>query len=162
MTATTRRRHRGRRGITCPLCSRTELRLPTHPGFATPLASLTVLAVDSGVDLSDLPEPAAQTGFAGAVAAWRTPDGYSGLLMLAPDLDNGLRADVLAFGLALLDKPEQVVAAPRGRVGIRLERLPAAPKGNGHVAWHVAARCGRRTESATFEFVPLYAKEESA
>lgn len=146
----------------CPVCGQ-PIPAPgpgsvvRDPLLTTPDARLRALALESGIlTFADLTGDGSD-GVGGAVAVAHVADGeVSGLAWVAEDLDDGLRADVLAFAIALLADPADPVGHARGsRVGIGSQRLPAAPNGAGHVAWHLAAACGRVSPSTTFAVVEL-------
>jgi len=120
----------------------------------TPLARLYALAVEVDVNVFDLPDDVG-SDFAGAVASGYDSDGrMHGLVGLRKDLDDDLRCDVLAFGIAAyVGQPEQISKAPGEMLGIAPSRLPAARDGIGHLAWHMLRTCGRLTTSATFELM---------
>ncbi|PXY22326.1 hypothetical protein BAY60_20870 [Prauserella muralis] len=121
------------------------------PLLTTPAARLCAVALQAGIQVFDVPADACP-GLAGTVGA----TSGSGLLGLADDLDDDLRADVLAFGIAVLAAaPSAVSSAPEGYLAIGRTRLPAARGGVGHLAWHMARTCGRDTPSATFELAAL-------
>ncbi|TWE27521.1 hypothetical protein [Prauserella muralis] len=73
------------------------------------------------------------------------------IIMLADNLDEDLRADVIVFGFAVLGGiPEVVADSADGYILVGRERRPTEPDSVSHVAWHVAHLCGRHTSSATF------------
>lgn len=121
------------------------------PLLSTPVARLCAVALQADIQVFDVPADTCP-GLAGTVGAG--PGG--GLLGLADDLDDDLRADVLAFGIAVLAAASSTVgSAPEGYLAIGRSRLPAARGGIGHLAWHMARTCGRDTPSATFELAAL-------
>lgn len=151
--------------LPCPVCgvtvrrdaaSNTEGNNIDDPMLATPVARLYAVAAEAGVVVGDIP-PDESDGFAGAVAVgFDERSEMHGMVYLAEDLDDDLRADVLAFGIAVLVGDSAcVVDTPNRCIGIGRERLPAARKGVGHLAWHMLRSCGRDTYSATFELVSV-------
>ncbi|ASR36504.1 hypothetical protein BAY61_17510 [Prauserella marina] len=152
-------------GAPCPVCGVPVGRRPPYapehspiddPMLTTPSAKLCAVALEGQIRVFDVPVEASE-GFGGAVAAGMDDDGsVRGMVGLAEDLDDDLRADVLAFGIAVLAGAMNVVTrSPNGYLAIGRTRLPAAPTGVGHLAWHMARTCGRDTPSATFELVSL-------
>lgn len=70
---------------------------------------------------------------------------------LTDDLDDDLRANVLAFGLAVLVGTLDILdESPDGVLGISRQRLPQADNGLGNLAWHMLQTCGRESPSTTF------------
>lgn len=145
----------------CPICGPIPTPGPGSvvwdPLLATPDARLRALAVESDVRVFDDLTGDGSNGVGGAAAVAVDECGEVHILVwVAQGLDDGLRADVLAFGIALVAAADDVVErAPGSRVGICCERLAAAPDGPGHVAWHLAAACGRVSPSTTFAVVDL-------
>lgn len=140
----------------CPVCGPT---LPPGPGavvqdplLTTPDARLRALAVGAGIQVFDDLKGDGGDGIGGAAAVVFDDDGQAHrLVWVAEGLADELRADVLAFAIALVADPDDPVGrTPAGRVGIGSDRLPAAGDGVGHVAWHLAAACGRTSPSTTF------------
>lgn len=122
------------------------------PLLTTPVARLCAVALESRIAVLDL-DADATDGLAGAVGVGVDQDGeLRGMVALADDLDDALRADVLAFGIAVyISDAARLVRAEEGYLGIGRERLPET--GIGHLAWHIARSCGTTTTSATFELV---------
>jgi hypothetical protein len=87
-------------------------------------------------------------------------DEPQGMIGLTDDLDDKLRADVLAFGLAVLvGTPEILAESPDGILGISRQRLPQADNGPGNLAWHMLQTCGRESPSATFRLMIIHSDE---
>jgi hypothetical protein len=130
------------------------------PLLTTPLARLMALAMGTNVRVFEV--PAAQSaGLAGLVGVGSGTDGEPQCKIgLTDDLDDGLRADVLAFGLAVLvGTPEVLDESPDGVLGISGERLPQAGNGPGNLAWHMLETCGRVSPSATFRLMVIQSDE---
>jgi hypothetical protein len=124
---------------------------------ATLLLRLTALAKQAGVvDVFDMSVQSC-AGLAGAIAIGIDKDGnLRATIGLADDLNDELRADVLAFGVAVfVGEPTLLTSRPNGLLGLGRERLLPAKRGPGHLAWHMLYSCGRTTVSATFEVVPI-------
>lgn len=144
--------------VVCPVCGPAFMSGPSSvvrdPLLTTAEARLRAVAMESGIEIfDDLPE---EDGVGGAAAVERFPDGLHRLAWVAEGLDDALRADVVAFLIALLADPDDPVRqAPGSRIGVWCERLAPAPDGVGHVAWHMAAACGRVSPSTTFEVFDL-------
>lgn len=145
--------------VTCPVCGTPPLgpgpgSMVRDPLLTTPEARLHALAMEVGIEVfDDLPRA---DGIGGAAAVFEFPDERLRVAWTTEGLDDGLRADVLAFLIALLTDPDDPVRhTPGSRVGVRSQRRAAAPDGVGHVAWHLAAGCGRVTRSATFDVFDL-------
>jgi hypothetical protein len=139
------------------LFSREICRMTTSGGgealrLPTPLARLYAMALHGDIDVTvhdDSTEP-----WPDDIAALAT---YDKIVILSPSLDDDLRADVLAFAVAVCcsievgdTAPEGYIAAPDGYVAIGRERLPDPPKGPGRLARLFAQQCGRDIDSATF------------
>lgn len=124
------------------------------PMLTTPLARMMALAMGTDVRVFEVPV-AHSAGLAGLVGVGSGPDGEPQCKIgLTDDLDDGLRADVLAFGLAVLvGTPEILDESPDGVLGISRERLPQAGNGPGNLAWHMLQTCGRESPSATFRLM---------
>jgi hypothetical protein len=125
--------------------------------LTTPDARLRALALESGIQVfGDLTGDGSDgVGGAAAVAVQGCGDVHR-LAWVAEGLDDGLRVDVLAFAMALLADPDDPVGHARGsQIGIGSERLAAARYGAGHLAWHLAAMCGRVSPSTTFALLDL-------
>lgn len=88
------------------------------PLLSTPVARLLALAMGTGVRVFDVPA-VHSVGLAGLVGVSLDKDGEPQCSMgLTDDLDNDLRADVLAFGLAVLvGTPEILDESPDGILG---------------------------------------------
>lgn len=149
--------------VPCPVCgvtvrpdSYSESRGSNinDPLLATPLARLYAVAAETNITVEDVGADVAGD-LAGAVAAGIDQQGLlRGLIFLSEDLDDDLRADILAFGIALFTgEPDRITDTPNWSVGISRNRLPAAGNGIGHLAWHMLRSCGRNTASATFEII---------
>jgi hypothetical protein len=124
--------------------------------LSTPMARLCALAMEAGMTIEDISDDEA-CDLAGAVSVGFDQDGeIHGMLSIAEDLDDDLRTDILAFGIAVyVGEARRIVETPGGYVGIGRDRLPAARRGAGHLAWHMARSCGRDTPSATFDLVGI-------
>lgn len=124
------------------------------PLLTTPVARLMALAMGTDVRVFDVPT-ARGAGLAGLVGLGLDEDGEPRpTIGLADDLDDDLRADVLAFGLAVLvGTPEILGESPDGVLGISRERLPQADNGPGNLAWHMVQTCGRESPSTTFQLM---------
>jgi hypothetical protein len=130
-------------------------------GLPTPLARLYAMAMHGSINVSvyddsDEPWPDSETA---ALAS------YDGIVILNPSLDDDLRADVLAFAIAVCcsivigdTAPEGRIAAPDGYVAIGRERLPEPPNGPGRLAKLFARQCGRDIDSATFSVFSGFSK----
>lgn len=151
--------------ILCPVCGDERLRNIdfrahgidlTDPLLTTPVARLCAVAIEFCITVHDLPVAEAE-GCAGALALDHNDKGkMHGTVFLAEDLDDGLRADAFAFGIAaLMLDTRRISETPRSYIWLSPTRLPAAKLGSGHLAWHIARTCGRITRSATFDFVEL-------
>jgi hypothetical protein len=97
------------------------------PMLSTPATRLLALALGTGIRVFDI-SAARSVGLAGLVGIGfdknSEPQRSVGL---ADDLDDDLRADVLAFGLAVLvGTPEILAESPDGVLGISRHRLPQA------------------------------------
>jgi hypothetical protein len=104
----------------------------TQPG---PLSRISALAEDIGVIVFDVP-PEATDGLAGAVAvAGIDPDGVlRASIGLAEDLNEQLRSDVLAFGIAVfVGEPGRLLSQANGMLGIGRARLKCAQRGAGYL-----------------------------
>lgn len=130
------------------------------PLLTTPVARLMALAMGTGTRVVDVPA-AHSVGLAGLVGVGSDEDGEpQGMVGLTDDLDDDLRADVLAFGLAVLvGTPEILSESPDGILGISRERLPQADKGAGNLAWHMLQTCGRESPSTTFRLMIIQSDE---
>ena len=124
----------------------------SDPLLTTPVARLCAVALEARIAVLDLDSDTTD-GLAGAVGVGVDQDGeLRGMVALADDLDDALRADVLAFGIAVyISDSARLVRAEEGYLGIGRDRL--AETGIGHLAWHIARSCGSTTTSATFELV---------
>lgn len=151
------------RTFTCPVCGvRMGPKVGGNGGespiddplLPTPVARLYAVAAQAGIRVFDM-SPQLSEGFAGTVAVGVEHDGeLSCMVGLAEDLDDELRADVLAFGIAVLAGATPLVeSTPDGFLCIGRNRLPSAATGPGHLAWHMVRTCGQDTSSATFELV---------
>ncbi|WP_143035955.1 hypothetical protein [Lentzea fradiae] len=126
------------------------------PLLTTPTARLMALAMGTDIRVVDLPADHS-VGLAGLVGIGSDEDGEPrSTIGLTDDLDDDLRADVLAFGLAVLvGTPEVLAESPDGILGISKERLPQADNGPGNLAWHMLQTCGRESPSTTFRLMIL-------
>ncbi|MDX8033259.1 hypothetical protein SK803_23830 [Lentzea sp. BCCO 10_0856] len=130
------------------------------PLLSTPVARLLALAMGTGVRVFDIAAERS-VGLAGLVGVGSGPDGEPQCSIgLTDDLDDDLRADVLAFGLAVLvGTPEVLDESPDGVLGISRERLPQAGNGAGNLAWHMLQTCGRESPSTTFPLMIIQSDE---
>ncbi|MET8763135.1 hypothetical protein [Lentzea sp. NPDC004782] len=130
------------------------------PLLSTPVAKLLALAMGTDVRVFDIPA-ARSAGLAGLVGVNVGADGEPQCSIgLTDDLDDDLRADVLAFGLAVLvGTPEILGESPDGVLGISRERLPQAGNGPGNLAWHMLQTCGRESPSTTFRLMIIQSDE---
>ncbi|WP_285503395.1 hypothetical protein [Actinokineospora sp. NBRC 105648] len=122
----------------------------------TPVGRLYDVADKAHIIVFDVTAEDAE-GYAGAVGiGFDEQDTRFGLVGLAEDLDDDLRADVLSFGIAaVVGDAARIMAATDGYLAIERTRRPAAQAGVGHLAWHIARSCGRATPSATFDLVDI-------
>ncbi|GAB2811389.1 hypothetical protein [Lentzea nigeriaca] len=130
------------------------------PLLTTPVARLMALAM--GTDIRVFEMPAARSiGLAGLVGLGSDKNGEPQCMIgLSDDLDDDLRADVLAYGLAVLvGTPEILDESPDGILGISRERLPQADNGPGNLAWHMLQTCGRESPSTTFRLMVIQSDE---
>ncbi|MGW6929826.1 hypothetical protein ACWGE0_07125 [Lentzea sp. NPDC054927] len=130
------------------------------PLLTTPVARLMALAMGTDVRVFDVPA-ARSVGLAGLVGLGSDKDGEPQCMIgLTDDLDDDLRADVLAFGLAVLvGTPEVLDESPDGVLGISRQRLPQAGNGPGNLAWHMLQTCGRESPSTTFRLMVIQPEE---
>lgn len=130
------------------------------PLLSTPVARLLALAMGAGVRVFDVPA-ARSVGLAGLVGVSLAKDGEPQCSIgLTDDLDDDLRADVLAFGLAVLvGTPEILDESSGGILGISRQRLPQAGNGPGNLAWHMLQTCGRESPSTTFRLMIIQPDE---
>ncbi|MCP2244609.1 hypothetical protein [Lentzea aerocolonigenes] len=130
------------------------------PLLSTPAARLMALAMGTGTRVFDIPT-ARSVGLAGLVGVSSDKNGEpQGSIGLTDDLDDDLRADVLAFGLAVLvGTPEVLAESPDGILGISRQRLPQADNGPGNLAWHMLQTCGRESPSTTFRLMIIQPDE---
>ncbi|WP_319975528.1 hypothetical protein [Lentzea sokolovensis] len=128
--------------------------------LSTPVARLLALAMGTGIRVFDVPA-ARSVGLAALVGVGSDKDGeLQCSIGLTDDLDDDLRADVLAFGLAVLvGTPEILDESPDGVLGISRQRLPQADNGPGNLAWHMLQMCGRESPSATFRLMIIQPNE---
>lgn len=139
----------------CPVCGLVPASGPgslvRDPLLATPDARLRALAVEVGIQVFDDLTGNGSDGIGGAAAVVADECGdVHQLVWVAQGLEDGLRADVLAFAIALVADPDDPVGCARAsRIGIGAERVPVWDR-VGHVAWHLAASCGRVSPSTTF------------
>jgi hypothetical protein len=130
------------------------------PLLSTPVARLLALAMGTGVRVVDV-SAAHSVGLAGLVGVSLDNDGEPLCSIgLADDLDDDLRADVLAFDLAVLAGTPEILDASRdGILGISRQRLPQASNGPGNLAWHMLQPCGRESPSTTFRLMIIQPNE---
>ncbi|MPZ00547.1 MAG: hypothetical protein GEU97_21725 [Actinophytocola sp.] len=150
--------------LPCPVCGVTPAATQPvgsgvvhDPSLPSPWERLCALAREADIEVCQLAPELSDHDVAGAVAINCDDNaGPPGLVALAEGLDDDTRTDVLAFGIAMFTtEHEQPPGDPVITFGIRRHRLPAAPSGVGHLAWHMLRTCGRLTSSATFDVVPL-------
>ncbi|MEV4317780.1 hypothetical protein [Actinocrispum sp. NPDC049592] len=122
----------------------------------TPLLRIRALAEFTQKHIVNVPKEDA-AGTAGFVAIGYDEEGNQrGLIGIAEDLDDGLKADVLAFALAVFaGDSERIANSADGWLAIGRDRLAPAKEGIGYLAWHMLISCGRGTPSATFELLPI-------
>lgn len=130
------------------------------PLLTTPVAKLMALAMGTNIRVFDVPA-AHSVGLAGLVGVSLGEDDEPQCSIgLTDDLDDDLRADVLAFGLAVLvGTPEILDESPDGVLGISRQRLPQAGNGPGNLAWHMLQTCGRESPSTTFRLMIIQSEE---
>ncbi|MGI5500078.1 hypothetical protein [Lentzea sp. CA-135723] len=130
------------------------------PMLTTPMARLMALAMGTNIRVFDLPAKHS-IGLAGLVGVdLDAPGGPVCKIGLTDDLDDDLRADVLAFGIAVLvGTPELLGESEDGVLGISRERLPQARNGPGNLAWHMLETCGRKAPSTTFRLMVIQSDE---
>jgi hypothetical protein len=130
----------------------------TDSPLTQPTLLLRMRALADQVEIKVLDVPIEEAaGLAGFVAVGYNDEGdQRGLIGLAEDLDDDLRVDVLAFGIAVFAADSETIAnSANSWLGIGRERLTPAKKGVGNLAWHMLHTCGRNTPSATFELVSV-------
>ncbi|WP_143027630.1 hypothetical protein [Lentzea albidocapillata] len=130
------------------------------PLLTTPTARLMALAMGTNIRVFEVPV-AHSVGLAGLVGIG-TDENDEPLckIGLTDDLDDDLRADVLAFGIAVLvGTPEILGNSPDGVLGISRQRLPQADNGPGNLAWHMLQTCGRESPSTTFRLMIIQPEE---
>lgn len=127
------------------------------PLLITPIARLMALAMETSVRVFDVPANHS-VELAGLVGVTSDKDGEPQCRIgLTDDLDDDLRTDVLAFGLAVLvGTPEILDESPDGILGIGRQRLPRADHGPGRLAWHMLQTCGRESPSTTFRLMIIH------
>jgi hypothetical protein len=126
------------------------------PLLTTPTARLMALAMGTNIRVFEVPV-AHSAGLAGLVGVGSGANGEPQCKIgLTDDLDDDLRADVLAFGIAVLvGTPEILEKSPDGVLGISRQRLPQADNGPGNLAWHMVQTCGRESPSTTFRLLVI-------
>ncbi|MCR3750832.1 hypothetical protein [Lentzea californiensis] len=126
------------------------------PLLTTPTARLMALAMGTDIRVFEVPV-AHSAGLAGLVGVGAGANGQPQCKIgLTDDLDDDLRADVLAFGIAVLvGTPEVLEESPDGVLGISRQRLPQADNGPGNLAWHMVQTCGRESPSTTFRLLVI-------
>ncbi|RDI34822.1 hypothetical protein [Lentzea flaviverrucosa] len=126
------------------------------PLLTTPTARLMALAMGTDIRVFEVPV-AHSAGLAGLVGVGSGANGEPQCKIgLTDDLDDDLRADVLAFGIAVLvGTPEVLEKSPDGVLGISRQRLPQADNGPGNLAWHMVQTCGRESPSTTFRLLVI-------
>jgi hypothetical protein len=134
----------------------------------TPLARLYGVALQMGIRVTDggpeLWDERDEENFSDAAAIVAFQD----TICLNPEMEDGLRADVLAMALsvaAMMSCDETTalpgdVVAPSGFVVITPERIPEPAEPAGRFATMMAQKCGRNTTSAAFDcYLPLFADD---
>jgi hypothetical protein len=121
----------------------------------SPFAKLVGVAGESGVFLDDL-TAYSPANFGAAFMSVRNGRREVWLVLLADDLDDDHKADVLAFCLATIADPDaDLDESGNTYVGVCRERQPltkATPATHpGHLAWHILQRCGRATMPFTLD-----------
>ncbi|MFD4635951.1 hypothetical protein ACFWN2_01480 [Lentzea sp. NPDC058436] len=131
------------------------------PLLTTPVARLMALAMETNIRVFDVPA-ARSLQLAGLVGLGSDGNGDPRCMIgLTDDLDDDLRADVLAFGLAVLvGTPDLLDESPDGVLGISRERLPQFDNGPGNLAWHILQTCGRESPSTTFRLMIIQPDDE--
>lgn len=149
----------------CPVCDDTAMQSLFSPDsfgidfddplLASPVARLYAIALMQGIHVATIPaeEGAEQAGVITVRSVGRGKAQRS--LGFAEDIEDGLLADLLAFGITIVTLEQaRLSRLATGRERIGVERLPVAQwQQTGHVAWHMARRCGRLTTSAMFELI---------
>jgi hypothetical protein len=149
--------------LPCPHCGKTlGSKKDREPGVVSdpamsPLQRMQAVAEAADIDVFALPAGECGNEFAGAVAVGYPENGeVHGMVGLAEDLDDNLRVDVLAYGIAAFcGERERIISTQQGLLGIGRVRLPNERTGIGHLAWHMVRTCGRLSPSATFELIDL-------
>jgi hypothetical protein len=134
----------------------------------TPLARLYGVALQMGIRVTDggpeLWDERDEENFSDAAAIVAFQD----TICLNPELEEGLRADVLAMALSvaammICDEGAALpgdVVAPSGFVVITPDRIPEPAEPVGRFATMMAQKCGRDTASAAFDcYLPLFADD---
>jgi hypothetical protein len=131
----------------------------------TPLARLYGVALQMGIRVTDggseLWDERDEENFSDAAAIVAFQD----TICLNPEMEDGLRADVLAMALSvaammICDEGAALpgdVVAPGGFVVITPDRVPEPAEPVGRFATMMAQKCGRDTTSAAFDcYLPLF------
>jgi hypothetical protein len=131
----------------------------------TPLARLYGVALQMGIRVTDggpeLWDERDEENFSDAAAIVAFQD----TICLNPEMEDGLRADVLAMALSvaammICDEGAALpgdVLAPSGFVVITPDRIAEPAEPAGRFATMMAQRCGRDTTSAAFDcYLPLF------
>lgn len=157
----TQRPRHGARPSTCPVCGRTELPSSrwTTGLESSRLVPATVVVdrlhrVAAEVGIAVIEHPSVkETGCAAALSIDQDLES-SQVIMLADDLDDALRADVMAFGFAVLGAiPDTIADSPDGYLLVGRQRRPTSPDSVSHVAWHIARLFGHYTYCTTFDLL---------
>lgn len=124
------------------------------PTLTTPIARLCAVAAKVGVEVIDAPQEVAGDAAGALITGFDEEGELHGIVAVAKDLNDDLRADAIAFGLAtFVAEPKRIMAADGGFLVFSRNRIADTEPGPGHLARHMAFSCGRVTRSATFEFL---------
>jgi hypothetical protein len=131
----------------------------------TPLARLYGVALQMGMRVTDggpeLWDERDEQNFSDAAAIVA----FQHVICLNPEMEDGMRADVLAMALSvaammICDESAALpgdVVAPGGFVVITPDRIPEPAEPAGRFATMMAQRCGRDTTSAAFDcYLPVF------
>ncbi|MBE1461366.1 hypothetical protein [Kibdelosporangium phytohabitans] len=158
----TRRTNPRQNTTPCPDCGVPLTRpnpadLPNYPidgalTKPTPYLRVLALAPAANIDVFDFSHPIPDELGAAITLALDDNDQLRATIGLDPHLNEDLRTDLLAFAIALYTaEPERIDNTPNAALGIPKTRVRAARRGAGHLAYHIAFSCGRKTSSATFD-----------
>lgn len=120
----------------CAVCRCTGDGTVAFASLAKPLARMHALAAEVEVDVFDLPTDVCTGRFCGVVGVGYDPERQlRGLVGLAVDIDDDLKADALAFGIAVfVAQPDHIAATATGSLSTGRERRPVASSGPGYLA----------------------------